>query len=78
MFLTNLQMVWGFYSNMGYIFYCALGVIVFGLYLVFDTQQIVGGKRFSLDYDDYIIGAIFLYIDIIRIFLFLIQIISRK
>ena len=71
-------MVWGPYSNFGNIFYCSMGIILFGLYLVFDTQLIVGGKRLKLDYDDYIIGALLLYLDVIQIFLYILQMISRK
>jgi FtsH-binding integral membrane protein len=49
--------------------YCSIGVAIFGIYLVFDTQMIVGGKRFELSLDDYTIGALILYLDIIQIFL---------
>lgn len=51
--------------------YCFLGVILFGFYLVFDTQLILGGKRYELDKEDYIFGAVILYLDIINIFLYL-------
>jgi len=63
-FLTNL--------------YCSLGVILFGIYLVFDTRMIVGGDRLKLSLDDYVIGALILYIDIIQIFLYLISLLSKK
>lgn len=47
----------------------AFGVILFGLYLIYDTQLIVGGRNRELSIDDYIIGALMLYIDIVRIFI---------
>mmetsp|Transcript_130044 Transcript_130044/g.183445 ORF Transcript_130044/g.183445 Transcript_130044/m.183445 type:complete len:124 (+) Transcript_130044:606-977(+) len=47
------------------IIYCTFGVLLFGLYLIYDTQLIAGGKRFKLSIDDYILGAMLLYIDII-------------
>ena len=49
--------------------YCGIGVIVFGLYIIFDTQYIIGGERrqYSINKDDYILGAMILYIDIINI-----------
>ncbi len=53
--------------------YCALGVIVFGIYLVIDTQLIVGGRRHQISLDDYVAGALMLYIDIIQIFLYILQ-----
>lgn len=58
--------------------YCALGVIVFGIYLVIDTQLIVGGRRLELSMDDYVAGALILYLDIIQIFLYLLQLLSKK
>lgn len=54
--------------------YCGLGVILFGIYLVIDTQMIVGGKTIELEIDEYYLGALLLYIDIIMIFLYLLQI----
>ena len=58
--------------------YCALGVLLFSVYLVFDTQFIVGGadRYASLNKEDYILGAIILYLDIINIFLYIVQILS--
>lgn len=60
--------------------YCCLGVILFGIYLVIDTQMIIGGKnrRLQLSLDDYVIGAMMLYIDIIEIFLYLLALLSKK
>lgn len=58
-----------FYSMFLEIIYCSLAIFVYGLYLVYDTQLIMGGKRWELDYDDYILGAMMLYIDIIILFL---------
>lgn len=58
--------------------YCALGVIVFGIYLVIDTQLIVGGRRLELSMDDYVAGALILYLDVIQIFLYLLQLLSKK
>jgi FtsH-binding integral membrane protein len=36
----------------------------------------MGGKRYELDIDDYIVGAIILYTDIITIFIYLLQILG--
>lgn len=58
--------------------YCCLGIFVAGLYLVYDTQMIVGGRRLSISIDDYVIGALMLYLDIIQIFLYLLELFSRK
>jgi FtsH-binding integral membrane protein len=53
-----------------------LGVIVFGIYLVFDTQLTIGKNQRKYSIDDYIIAALNLYIDIIQIFLELLKIIA--
>ncbi len=58
--------------------YCSLGVLVFGIYLVIDTQMIIGGKRLEISMDDYVVGALILYLDIIQIFLYLLEILSKK
>jgi FtsH-binding integral membrane protein len=63
-FLTNL--------------YCCVGVLVFGLYLVIDTQLIMGGKTNNLAIDQYILAAMLLYIDIIQIFLYILRILGKK
>jgi FtsH-binding integral membrane protein len=51
--------------------YCCFGVILFGIYIVIDTQMIIGGHRLQLSMDEYVVGALILYIDIIQIFLYL-------
>lgn len=56
--------------------YCLFGVILFGLYLVIDTQLICGGKRQHINKEDYIFGAIILYLDILNIFLYILQILA--
>ena len=50
--------------------YCVCGVLLFVLYLVIDTQMIAGGKTYELSQEDYILGAIILYIDIVNIFIY--------
>lgn len=53
--------------------YLIVCIIFYGFYLIYDTQLIVGGKRRELTVDDYVIGALILYLDIIIIFLKLLQ-----
>jgi len=59
-------------------FLCALGVLLFGMYLVIDTQLIIGQGRHSLGIDDYVLGALILYIDIIMIFVYLLQLLGGR
>jgi hypothetical protein len=51
---------------------------VFGIYLVIDTQLIIGGRRLAISMDDYVVGALILYMDIIQIFLYLLQLFGRR
>lgn len=48
---------------------CGLVIICYGFYLIYDTQLIIGGKSHELSIDDYVIGAMLIYIDIIVLFL---------
>ncbi len=58
--------------------YCTLGVLLFSFYLIFDTQLIIGGEdRYAMvGNDDYILGAVILYLDVINIFIYILQILS--
>ena len=55
---------------------CCSFLVIYSFYLIYDIQMIAGGKHFSLSMDDYIIGAIIIYLDIIILFLRLIQLLS--
>lgn len=66
-----------FFRSKGFqIVISSFSVLLFGLYLIYDTQLIVGGKRRELSVDDYIVGALMLYIDIIQIFIEILRILS--
>jgi FtsH-binding integral membrane protein len=60
--------------------YCVIGLILFSFYLIFDTQLIIGGEdRYAkIGNDDYILASIMLYLDIINIFLFIVDILSAS
>ena len=55
------------------------GLIIFMLYLIIDVQMIVGGShiRYTFDETDYVLAALCLYLDIINIFLKLIQLMQE-
>ena len=67
-----------FMFNKLHTFYCMMGVIIYSIYLVIDTQLIMGGKRYQIELDDYILGAIILYTDIVMLFLYLLQLIGGR
>ena len=66
---TNIQAL----QNLGMV----LGVIVYGFYLIFDTQMIIGGKRCNISIDDYILASMMLYIDIISLFIKILEILKH-
>uniref|UniRef100_T1I2Q4 Uncharacterized protein n=2 Tax=Rhodnius prolixus TaxID=13249 RepID=T1I2Q4_RHOPR len=47
-----------------------LGVLLISFWMLFDTQRILGGK-YELEEDEYLMGAITLFVDIIYIFQYL-------
>ena len=53
--------------------YCGVGVMLFGIYLVIDTQMIMGGRGIEIGIDEHCFAAMILYIDIIQIFLYLLE-----
>ncbi|XP_038653829.1 protein lifeguard 1 isoform X2 [Scyliorhinus canicula] len=60
-----------------HIVYASLGTLLFSIYLVIDTQLMLGGKhRYSLSPEEYIFAALNLYLDIMNLFLFILQIIG--
>ncbi|XP_041962155.1 protein lifeguard 1 [Alosa sapidissima] len=59
------------------IVYACLGTSVFSAYLVMDTQLMLGGKhKYSLDPEEYVFAALNLYLDIVTLFLLLLQLIG--
>ena len=61
-----------------HVIYCVLGVLVYSIYLIYDTQLVMG--KFGIEYvmEDYIIAALMIYIDIIQIFLYILQMFGKK
>ena len=53
-------------------------VIFFGVYLIVDTQMIIGRKTYVLEMDDYVMAAMMLYIDIVTIFVEILKILGSK
>ncbi|XP_067944414.1 protein lifeguard 1-like [Watersipora subatra] len=66
-------------SEVATIAYASMGALVFGLYLVFDTQLMLGGKhKYSLSPEEYVFAALNLYIDVINIFLYILTIVQSS
>ncbi|XP_062394930.1 protein lifeguard 1 [Sardina pilchardus] len=59
------------------IVYACLGTTLFSAYLVMDTQLMLGGNhKYSIDPEEYVFAALNLYLDIVTLFLLLLQLIG--
>ena len=54
--------------------YAGLGVICSGIFILVDLLLIM--KPGLMDYDDYILGALNLYLDIVRMFVYLLMLLG--
>ncbi|KAH9256299.1 hypothetical protein BASA81_005520 [Batrachochytrium salamandrivorans] len=57
-----------------------LGVVLFSFYVVYDTQLILGGKhkKFQFGVDEYVFAAINIYLDIVNLFIRLLQLFGKE
>ena len=58
-----------------------MGVVLYGLFLIIDTMMIIKGDSMTgkgVGIDDYIIGAMMLYIDIIMMFVYILRLLGDK
>jgi FtsH-binding integral membrane protein len=61
------------------IVYASLGAFLFSCYIIFDTQLMMGGKhKYALDPEEYIFAALNLYLDVINLFMFILNIIGSS
>jgi len=57
--------------------YACIGAVIFSLYIVYDTQIMIGGNhKYSLDPEEYVFAALNLYLDIVNLFIYILQIIG--
>lgn len=63
------------HSKITTIIYASLGALIFSVYLIYDTQMMMGGKhKYSISPEEYIFAALNLYIDIVNIFMYILTI----
>ena len=65
-----------FRSKFLHVIICCIAVFIFGIYIVYDTQLILGNKTEMLQVDDYILGSYLIYTDIISLFLNLLSLLN--
>nr|XP_057940413.1 protein lifeguard 2-like isoform X2 [Doryrhamphus excisus] len=58
--------------------YAVLGAILFTMFLAFDTQLLMGNKRYTMSPEEYIFATLSIYLDIVYIFSFFLQIFGTR
>ncbi|KFM63745.1 Protein lifeguard 2, partial [Stegodyphus mimosarum] len=59
--------------------YACIGALIFSMYLVYDTQLLIGGHhKYSISPEEYIFAALNLYLDIINLFIYILQILGSR
>ncbi|KAH8268697.1 hypothetical protein KR026_012086, partial [Drosophila bipectinata] len=57
--------------------YASISAVVFSVYLIYDTQLMMGGNhRYSISPEEYIFSALNLYIDVVNIFMDILRLIG--
>uniref|UniRef100_A0A3Q3MIG0 Transmembrane BAX inhibitor motif containing 1a n=1 Tax=Labrus bergylta TaxID=56723 RepID=A0A3Q3MIG0_9LABR len=58
--------------------YAAIGAIAFTMFLAYHTQLLIGNRKHSISPEEYVFAALSIYVDIVQIFIFLLQIIGSS
>jgi len=63
--------------EMLHLVYCGIGVLIFSIYLIYDTQMMMGGNhKYSISPEEYIFAAIAIYLDILNLFLHILKLVA--
>ncbi|XP_072544610.1 protein lifeguard 1 [Salminus brasiliensis] len=65
-----------YYNSMLQILYGCLGALLYSLFLAVDCQLVMGREKYSLNPEEYVFGALIIYLDIIMIFLYILMILG--
>jgi len=57
---------------------CVVILLLLCIFVIYDTQQIANKGKYGLSIDDYIVGALLLYTDIITIFIVILAILGNR
>lgn len=64
-------------SKIAMVGYGCAGALIFSLYIVYDTQLMMGGKhKYALDPEEYIFAALNIYLDVVNLFMYILMIIG--
>ncbi|CAL8267583.1 unnamed protein product [Lota lota] len=54
--------------------YAAIGAVIYTLFLAYNTQLLIGNRKLAISPEEYVYGALSLYVDIVQLFLFILEI----
>ncbi|XP_059097568.1 protein lifeguard 3-like isoform X2 [Tigriopus californicus] len=75
--LAGILMIFMPHNKWAMIGYGSAGALIFSMYIVYDTQLMMGGShKYSIDPEEYIFAALNLYLDIINLFMYILMIIG--
>lgn len=61
-------------DSTGLMIYSVAGILIYGIYVIIDLKMI--SERIEID--DYILGAITLYLDLITLFVYILQAMGKR
>jgi len=68
-----------FPGKTGTLIYASFGALLFSIYIVYDTQMMVGGDhKYSISPEEYVFASLNLYMDIVNLFLYILTIIGAS
>lgn len=76
--LSGLFIAIPFRTDIMYRVYAGIGAAVFMVILIVDLQLIMGGKRMAITPEEYVYATLQIYLDIINIFLKILQIVGER
>lgn len=72
-----IAMIW--HGKIMTLVYASIGALLFSIYLIYDTQIMIGGNhKYAISPEEYIFAALNLYIDVVNIFLYILTIIGTS
>ena len=60
------------------VIFCGCGVIIYSIYIIIDTQLLLGKFQVEFNTEDYIFAAMNLYLDIINLFIEILKLLGRE
>jgi FtsH-binding integral membrane protein len=60
--------------------YSVGGAVIFSFYIIYDTQMIIGdsNRKIKFNEDDYVLAAVSLYLDLVNLFLYMLDILNGR